>query len=90
MVNPPGSSGSAYAPTNESKRPGVIRYLNEGASFVINSRREDAYKQMSKACGGSYQILGEGPQSGGTMISPLGSGYYAATSEYWYITFQCN
>lgn len=90
MVNFPGASGVANAPSNEGRRPGSIRYLNQGASFIINSRREDAYKQMSDACGGRYQIVSEGPQSGGTSIMPMGTGFYAATSEYWYITFQCD
>lgn len=91
MVNRPGSSGSAYGPTNEANRPGVIKYLNQGASGVVNARREDAYKQMHSSCGGRYKIVGEGPQAGGTTISNMGNGtLYASTSEWWYITFQCD
>ena len=33
---------SPYAPINENTRSGVVKYLNNGADFVIKSRREDA------------------------------------------------
>jgi hypothetical protein len=64
MVNSPGTSSEAspFAPVNEDTRPGVVKYLNNGADFVIQQRREDAYKQMYEACGGKYRIDGEGPQ----------------------------
>lgn len=88
MVSPP-RSGSAYAPVNEGERVGVIKYLNGGADRVINARREDAFKQMHEACGGRYQIVGEGEVSeGGTVIAYANTASYV-TDSYWYIQFQC-
>lgn len=90
MVNYPGRlKSSDFAPTNESGRPGMIKYLNQGAELVRKSRREDAYRQMSAACGGKYKILTEGPNAEGGAISPLGSGYLYSQTQYWYISFQC-
>ena len=52
MVSGPGSggTGSPYAPVNEMRRPGLIKYLNQGAGSVVAERREDAYRQMHAAC----------------------------------------
>lgn len=85
MVNSPGGSPSAYAPTNEAARPGMVKYLNQGWNSVIASRRENAYRQMYGACRGPYQITSEGPRAeGGTVIQ----GAYVE-SQYWYIQFAC-
>jgi hypothetical protein len=95
MVNSPGRSGSPYAPVNESQRPGVVKYLNQGADVVIRSRREDAYKQMHSSCGGTYRIDAEGPQVDGqtAMMIPgapgAGSSVVVQNQEYWYIQFSC-
>ena len=90
IVNPIGSgSGSAYAPSNEVQRPGMIKYLNQGADFVIKARREDAYKKMYDSCGGRYKIVSEGPQAEGGAMLPVGNAYMFAQSNYWYISFQC-
>lgn len=91
MVNPPGgASGSAFAPVNEAERPGVVAYLNQGASGVVKSRREDAYKKMHGACRGSYRIDAEGPQaSGGQVIPNAGGGATVVSYQYWYIQFSC-
>lgn len=90
IVNPIGGiSGSAYAPSNESQRPGMIKYLNQGADFVIKARREDAYKKMYESCSGRYKIVSESPQAEGGTVTPIGNSYIFAQSSYWYITFQC-
>ena len=89
IVNQPGNSAAPYAPVNESHRPGVIKYLNEGADFVIKKRRQDAYKKMSYACGGKYSIVSEGPKAKGGSVVPVGNSMMYLQSEYWYITFAC-
>lgn len=84
-----GPTDSVYAPLNEASRPKTIRYLNQGAGFVIDARREDAYKQMYATCNRRYKIVSEGPrQSGGVAIASGNSTIYES-SEYWYITFTC-
>lgn len=88
MVTPP-NSGSAYAPVNEGGRSGVIKYLNDGASFVRSQRREDAYKQMHQACNGRYKIDAEGSNAEGGVVVNTGSGAFFAQSNYWYIQFSC-
>lgn len=90
MVNPPGGSGAAYAPSNDSSRPGMIKYLNQGADFVIKGRRDDAYKKMSEACSGKYSIVSEGPNSEGGTVMPVGNSMMFMQSQYWYITFKCD
>ncbi len=91
MVSAPGRARapSAYAPVNDSVQPGLVRYLNQGASSVVNTRREDAYKQMYTSCGGAYRIDAEGPQSDGAAVIPTATGAYIAPSQYWYIQFSC-
>jgi hypothetical protein len=90
MVTPPGSTNPvANAPVNEASRGGVIKYSNEGAAFVRQKRREDAYKRMSEACGGKYRIDSEGPRVDGGVVLPVGDAAIAATSEAWYIQFSC-
>ncbi len=82
------------APVNEATRPGVVRYLNEGASSIIKKRRQDAYNQMTKACRGPYAVDSESEkeEDGSTTdITPTRSGVQANTytSKYWYIAFHC-
>mgnify|MGYP007114311341 CR=1 FL=1 len=90
MVNSPGAShGSRYAPVNEAQRGGVIKYLNQGADSVIESRREDAYRQMYSACAGKYRIVGEGPRSEGGVVTPALGSLWASSYQYWYIQFNC-
>jgi hypothetical protein len=91
MVNAPGgATNSRYAPTNEASRGGVIKYLNQGADFVIQNRREDAYKQMFNACNGKYKIDAEGPQSEGGMVLAMSPGSaMIGDNQYWYIQFSC-
>lgn len=92
MVSSPGGGGHAslYAPINEASRGGVIKYLNNGADFVIRSRREDAYLQMYNSCTGSYRIDNEGPQAeGGTVIALSSSVATWGSYQYWYIQYSC-
>ncbi len=92
MVSGPGSggTGSPYAPVNEIGRPGLIKYLNQGAGSVVAKRREDAYRQMHAACQGPYLIDAEGPQEEDGMVIPMaGGGALLAQSQYWYIQFSC-
>lgn len=89
MVNAPGAGGSAFAPVNEGSRPGVVSYLNQGASFVVKARREDAYKQMFAACHGVYRIDGEGPHESGGVVTSAGNSAYVTAVQYWYIQFSC-
>lgn len=90
MVNPPGGiANSPNAPVNESARPGTIRYLNDGASFVREGRRERAYQIMREACGGDYRIDGEGPQLRDGIVIVEEDVAVALSSEYWYIQFSC-
>ena len=92
MVNAPGQSSapSPYAPVNERSRGGVVRYLNQGLSPFIRSRREDAYRQMYEACSGTYRIDAEGPRSEGGIVEPIqGGGASYSETQYWYIQFSC-
>lgn len=89
LVHPVGGSASSYAPSNESQRPGMVKYLNQGADFVIKARREDAYKKMYESCGGRYKIVSEGPRAEGGAMVPVGNTYMFSQSNYWYISFQC-
>lgn len=81
---------SKFAPVNESSRGGVVKYLNNGADFVIEARREDAYRTMYKACEGSYKIDAEGPREEGGVVAPMqgGAGMWAGF-QYWYIQYSC-
>jgi hypothetical protein len=88
MVSSP-NSGSAYAPVNEGARSGVVKYLNDGAAYVRDQRREDAYKQMYTACNGHYKILAESSNPEGGAAFTSGSTSYWAQSNYWYIQFGC-
>jgi len=89
VIQPGSSSKSKYAPINEEVRTGIIRYLNQGASFVRNSRREDAYKKMYNFCNGKYTILNEGIRSEGGVITPIGNSATFSDIQYVYIEYRC-
>lgn len=87
---------SKYAPQNEKKADnniGVMRYLNEGASFVREARREDAYKKMFNMCDSKYEILAETSSETSPMIltteTNIGFMSQAVSSSYRYIHFKC-
>lgn len=89
VVSPGRSSTSAYAPVNEAKRPGIIKYLNEGVQAVRTARRENAYQQMYEACGGAYRITQEGSHAEGGAVIPVGNMAIYDESQYLYIAFEC-
>jgi hypothetical protein len=90
MVSTRGGSNSSYAPTNENQRPGgLIKYLNQGASSVIKSRRENAYKQMFEYCSGNYRIIREGQEQEGGAAIPVGGMVAYEPTRYWYLDFEC-
>lgn len=91
MVSTRGDSASEYAPVNEKDgKVGVIKYLNDGSKGARKKRRESAYKQMSRYCGGPYRIVSEGQNSeGGSVIAPVAWGAFYSSSQYWYINFEC-
>jgi len=89
MVYNPSTSVSQYAPINEKSRPGMVKYLNEGAAFVRQARRDAAYKQMYDSCGGKYSIVSEGVRAEGGVAVPMDTGVIYADSQYVYISFVC-
>ena len=74
---------SKYAPKNHQET-GVVKYLNAGADWLIEQRKESAYKQMYDACGGEYEIIREGNQ---TQFQASWSSY---DKDYWMIEFRCS
>ena len=79
---------SKYAP-KDYKPVGVVKYLNQGADFIVERRRESAFKEMYKACNGSYSITKEGQNSeGGSLTAGLGS-VWSTPTQYWHIHYKC-
>ena len=74
-----------YAPKGY-KGIGVIKYLNQGMDFIIQTRREDAFESMYNSCGGEYVILSEGNKPDYRHVA--GNTMYE--TNYWYITYQCD
>jgi len=70
MVNAPGHAG-AYGPVNDADRVGVIKFRDD--DLLRDKRRQDAYKQMYKACDGKYTIVDEGESIDGKEISHVSS-----------------
>jgi hypothetical protein len=77
-----------YAPKGY-KAKGVVKYLAQGADFIINKRREDAFEKMHTVCKGNYKITGEGDKMEGGMISAVGNNLMMSSSQYWYISYSC-
>lgn len=50
---------SEYAPENEVKRPGLVRFTLSTDPKKVVKRQEAAYKSMHDACGGPYQITNQ-------------------------------
>ena len=90
------SHRSAYAPVNE-QNGGQVRYLAAGIAPVQQARREDAYRQMFRRCGGRYRIVSEASEAAGSYTVANARGYgngafgSASTvhSSWRYITFEC-
>ena len=81
MVKSAGGGNSPYAPANEKSLGGVIKYLSDGASFVVNRRRDDAYKQMYKSCNGPYHIVAEGQRVEGSVVVSSATATGTATAS---------
>jgi hypothetical protein len=79
---------SQYAP--KDYRPvGMVKYLNEGMDSMKASRKDDAFKKMSENCNGKYKVTSEGPgNEGGVAHGTQGTAVWA-TSQYWYISYEC-
>ena len=78
-------SGGRYAPTNEG-RGGTLKYLADGADFIVEQRRADAYKQAWSHCSGPWRIVDERVEKEGE--SDLGYGTTVPHS-YIYIDYEC-
>jgi hypothetical protein len=73
---------------------GTVKYLADGADFVVRSRREDAYKKMYEDCHGRYSIVDETieKEGGAAAVAPSyngGATAFAAPFTYVYITYEC-
>lgn len=57
-----------YAPVNASSEKWLtVSYLAEGAYFVQESRRKEAYKKMYEHCNGKYELR-DSSSSGGNSV----------------------
>lgn len=70
---------------------GTVRYLNEGAGFIVRRRKEDAENKMSEYCAGRpYRILSENnDDKTGAIVSTGGFVAMPISSEYTYLRFRC-
>lgn len=65
-----------FAPKGYKPR-GEISYLNQGSDSIIQSRREDAFRQMYTSCNSEYKIISEGEK------------FDASLQSNWHITYEC-
>ena len=80
---------SEYAPLNYQAR-GVVKYLNQGADFVIEDRRKHAFKTMYEICGGQYKIVSESAQTQSAGAMQVTNTFWSSlNSNYWYIGYEC-
>lgn len=87
---------SQYGPMYE-KRGGEIKYLREGATAVIEGRRENAYQQMFNECDGRYVVTrewdeGDAPTTNGVARTRGNTTAWSSTtysSTYHFIAFEC-
>jgi hypothetical protein len=98
-----GCASSTFVRKNYGpNKSGVVSYLNQGADFVINSRREHALDQADKFCGGTgATLISESNEysSGGTVTNTnanmAGNSFnansvsYNLGSNHMYIYFNC-
>lgn len=82
---------SPYAPVNVNES-GVhsVSYLDDGANFFRDARREDALKKMFEYCEGRYFLLNEQEKIVGgnqTIHQKTLDGYISTTLSSRYITF---
>jgi hypothetical protein len=90
MVNRPiDADSSPYAPTSQPKQRLEIKYLADGADFVLEARRKDAYRQMYETCAGPYRIVEEHVAEDGAIGGVVGGVAYANPLHYDFIAFEC-
>lgn len=80
-----------HAP-KDYKPIGVVKYLNQGAYTITESRREDAFKKMSESCKGSYKVLQESERPDNfatTTYNSTTNSLNTFSSNYWYIRYEC-
>ena len=88
-------TNSKYAPESERQSDGigVVKIMTSGADFVVEERKEDAYKTMYETCNGKYEILErEAAESNpiySTVYDQYGSTTYASGYTYEYTYFRC-
>ena len=72
LISSAGGAGSPYAPLNDGTRLGLVKYSIDDPNFVIQRRRNDAYKKMYQSCGGPYVIVAEGAaEENGRVITTI-------------------
>ena len=72
LISSAGGAGSLYAPLNDGTRIGLVKYSINDPNFVIQRRRNDAYKKMYQSCGGPYVIVSEGAaEENGRVITTI-------------------
>src|SRR3990167_8136073 len=84
------SPGGKYGPTDGDKT-GRIKYLAEGASPVIEARRNDAQKKMYDACNGHYKIIDDTSKDksmGSSEYNAYRGSSFIGSMEYVYIRFE--
>lgn len=80
---------SKFAP-KDYQPAGQVKYLNEGAKFIVESRREDAFKKMHEMCKGAYEIIHEGAENTSPSYHAGMNSIYTTRSQYVYIDFKCS
>lgn len=71
------------------QRGGTVKYLNQGADFVVRHRAQDAERKMASFCSGEYQVTRE---SDSEELSGLVASQYMllpVSSNYVFISFKC-
>ena len=82
----PGGSNSAKS---EESRTGIIRYLNQGAPFLIKRRRNEVYQRMAENCNGKYIIVNESIRYVDDARPSKGKSTDGSGSQYVYIEYKC-
>jgi len=80
---------SEYGPVNHQDS-GVVKYLNQGADFIIKKRRKSAFKDIHKICNSKWELVNEYQEStGGATHCPNLFNCYSYSSSYNYIKYKC-
>lgn len=87
-------TASLVSRTYHPKKGGVVKFMNAGASAVINSRRNDGLRQMREFCVGPFIITEESDSavSTGAYAQSYGNGVMISntSTEYTYVHFICD